>query len=93
MKILFLYLVLINFYGIISMYMDKSHSIKKQWRTPEAKLFLIAILFGSLGIWIGMYLFRHKTKHLKFVIFIPIILIVQIYLILNFILPFIIKNS
>lgn len=67
------------------MYIDKKHAIKGKWRAPEAKLFSIAALFGSLGIWIGMYLFRHKTKHLKFVILIPFILIIQAYIFFTYI--------
>ncbi|MDF2879788.1 MAG: hypothetical protein K0R54_345 [Clostridiaceae bacterium] len=67
------------------MYTDKSLAIKGQWRTPEAKFFAIAALFGSLGIWIGMYLFRHKTKHFKFVVFIPSILAMQIYIFFTYI--------
>lgn len=62
------------------MYIDKKQAANGKWRTPEAKLFAIAALFGSFGIWIGMYLFRHKTKHLKFIILIPAILVVQIYI-------------
>lgn len=85
MKALLIYLVLINLFGIISMYIDKSRAVKGQWRISEGKLFLIAALFGSLGIWIGMYLFRHKTKHLKFVIFIPSILVIQIYVLFTYI--------
>jgi uncharacterized membrane protein YsdA (DUF1294 family) len=56
---------------------DKNRAKKKLWRVPEAVLFTLALLGGSLGIWAGMYLGRHKTRHLKFVVGIPLILIVQ----------------
>lgn len=62
------------------MYIDKYKARKGAWRIPEARLFKTAILFGSLGILAGMYLFRHKTKHNKFVFFIPAILVIQIFL-------------
>lgn len=75
-----IYLVIANLYGLIIMYQDKQKSKKKQWRVPEGRLFIIALLFGSVGIWAGMYLFRHKTRHWKFVIGVPVIIIAQFYL-------------
>ena len=52
------------------------------WRVPEKTLFLSAILGGSVGALAGMYLFRHKTKHLSFTIGMPVILALQIALVL-----------
>ena len=66
------------------MYSDKKKAIKKAWRTPETVIFAIAALGGSLGVWIGMYTFRHKTKHYRFVIGVPAILIIEIYLAMRF---------
>jgi uncharacterized membrane protein YsdA (DUF1294 family) len=63
------------------MYSDKKKSERRQWRVPEARLFGIAIILGSIGILSGMYVFHHKTKHMKFVLGIPIILIIQIMLV------------
>lgn len=80
MKYVIWYIVLINLYGMILMKYDKSKSQKGEWRVPEAKLFATAALLGSGGILAGMYVFRHKTKHLNFVIGIPLILILQICL-------------
>lgn len=60
------------------MYYDKKRAIKKQWRISEAALITIAIIGGSIGEYLGMQNFRHKTKHLKFKIGIPIIIMVQI---------------
>ena len=71
------YLVLINLIGIIIMAYDKRRAINHKWRVPEAHLFFIAVIFGSLGSIIGMFLFHHKTKHLKFTIGMPLILIIQ----------------
>lgn len=81
MKIILVYLLIINIIGIYIMHLDKTKAKKGYWRIPEATLFMVAALFGSVGILIGMNLFHHKTKHMKFVIGIPAILIAQVYLI------------
>ncbi len=80
MKFLLYYILAINLYGIFVMYSDKKKSKKKKWRTPESTIFTIALAFGALGVFIGMRLFRHKTKHKKFVIGIPLILIVELFI-------------
>jgi uncharacterized membrane protein YsdA (DUF1294 family) len=69
-----------NAAAFLVMLADKNRAKKKLWRVPEAVLFILALLGGSLGIWAGMYLGRHKTRHLKFVVGIPLILIMQIVL-------------
>jgi len=69
--------VLINLAGLCLMGIDKRRARLGKWRIPERTLFLIALLGGSIGSLIGMYLFRHKTRHLKFVIGMPLILICQ----------------
>lgn len=78
-KYFIIYLIIINLYGIYIMNADKRKAREGKWRTPEAHLFIIAIIFGSPGILIGMNLFHHKTKHMKFIIGIPLILIIQLY--------------
>ena len=80
-NILLYYLFLINIIAFIIIYIDKQKAIKHKWRIRESTLFLISIIGGSLGTLIGMYTFRHKTKHIKFTLGIPFILIVQIILI------------
>ena len=72
------YLFLINAAGFVLMLTDKRKARKKLWRIPEATLLLVAILGGSIGSLLGMYIFRHKTKHLKFTVGIPVILVLQI---------------
>lgn len=84
MKIFLYYILIINLYGIYLMYIDKRKSKRGLWRVPESTLFLISSLLGSIGIWSGMYLFRHKTKHKKFTIGIPAILFFQIYIIFKY---------
>ena len=85
MKIFLCYFLIINLYGIFVMYSDKNKSKKGKWRIPERTLFTIAFAYGALGIFMGMRLFRHKTKHNKFVIGIPLILIVQIFIFFKYI--------
>ncbi|MCY6960011.1 DUF1294 domain-containing protein [Clostridium brassicae] len=75
------YLIFFNLIGFLSMYVDKTRARNKKWRIKESTLLLIAILGGSLGSYLGMKVFRHKTKHNKFVYGIPIILIIQLVLI------------
>lgn len=76
-SVIILYFIVINIIGLLSMYLDKEKSKRGKWRTPEATLLAIAALGGSIGSYIGMMKFRHKTKHLKFKIGIPAIIIIQ----------------
>lgn len=80
MKYFYLYLVIINAAGFVSMLVDKQKARKGAWRTPERTLMAIAAVGGSLGSYLGMQLFRHKTKHPKFYIGIPVLLAVHIWL-------------
>ncbi len=64
--------------GFLSMYVDKTRAKKHSFRTPEWVLFLIAILFGGVGSTAGMYVFRHKTRHAYFKIFMPLLAIINI---------------
>ena len=80
MKYFLWYLLLINAAAFILMLADKRKAIKNRWRIPERTLILSAALGGSIGALLGMYTFRHKTKHLKFTLGIPAILIAQIAL-------------
>ena len=59
---------------------DKVKAKKGAWRIPEATLLLVAFLGGSLGALLGMELFRHKTKHAKFKVLVPLFLILHIAL-------------
>ena len=72
------YLMLMNIMGLVAMGVDKAKAKRHAWRIPEKRLFLISILGGSLGMWAGMYLFRHKTKHWYFVVGMPAIFILQV---------------
>ncbi len=78
LKLLILYLLIINAIGLILMLVDKIKAKKNLWRIPEATLFFVAAIGGSIGSLLGMYTFRHKTKHIKFIVGMPLILAVQI---------------
>lgn len=78
LKILLVYLLIINAVGFILMLVDKIKAKKNLWRIPEATLFLVAALGGSIGSLLGMYVVRHKTKHIKFILGMPLILAVQV---------------
>lgn len=77
-----IYLLLINAAGLAFMFWDKHCARQKLWRVPERVLMGIAALGGSAGILAGMYLFRHKTRHKKFSVGIPLLLFIQAVLIL-----------
>lgn len=70
--------------GLLSMYLDKYFSKNNMYRISEKSLFFIAILGGSIGGIIGMYQFRHKTKHKQFTIGLPIILFIQLIILMYY---------
>lgn len=80
------YVVLMSLIGFVMMGIDKRKAIKKAWRIPERTLILTAFAGGGIGSFLGMYAFRHKTKHSKFVFLLPlaailyIVLLVQLYI-------------
>lgn len=77
-RILLAYLIGINLVGFCLMAADKRRAQKHRWRIPEHTLFAAAILGGSLGAILGMYLCHHKTRHWYFVVGMPLILILQV---------------
>lgn len=77
-----LYLIIINAAGFLLMLADKLKAKRGAWRIPEATLMGIAAMGGSVGSLAGMYCFRHKTRHIKFTLGIPLVLIIQILLVL-----------
>ena len=79
MKYFLLYLLLINALGFLLMLIDKRKAKHNRWRIPEATLMGVAALGGSIGSLLGMYTVRHKTKHIKFFVGIPVILVAQIF--------------
>ena len=84
MKLLFLYLLIVNAAGFLVMTLDKLLARKNAWRIPERTLMTMAIIGGSIGVLLAMYTVRHKTKHAKFYLGVPAILIAQIAIFLYF---------
>ena len=81
MHIVFLsYLCLINLAGFVLMFTDKRRAVRNEWRIPEARLFLIALLGGEAGCMLGMVLFRHKIRKRHFVYGMPLLLLVHLVL-------------
>ncbi len=68
-----------SLYGI-----DKRKAIKGQWRISERMLLAFALLGGSIGAILAMMIFHHKTKHWKFIILIPLFLMIHIFLFFMF---------
>ncbi|MBP0963368.1 MAG: DUF1294 domain-containing protein [Oscillospiraceae bacterium] len=77
MKYFVIYLLVINTIAFGVFGWDKLMAKWQKRRVPEKTLFLLAALLGSVGAWLGMQLFRHKTKHTSFVVGIPAILVAQ----------------
>ena len=73
-----LYLSIVNIIAFAVYGIDKSKARKHQWRISENMLILLAALGGSIGALLAMNIFHHKTKHVKFFIGVPAILIMQI---------------
>lgn len=77
-QILVIYLVAVNMTAVLVYGIDKRRAVKRKWRIPESTLLGLAAVGGSVGALCGMYIFRHKTRHRKFVIGVPVLLFLQI---------------
>ena len=75
------YLFAINIVSFLLYGIDKYKAKKNKWRISEATLLMIAVIGGSIGAWVGMRLWHHKTMHKKFKYGIPLIIIMQIALV------------
>ena len=73
-----IYLVMINVLSFFIMGLDKVKAKKQRYRISENTLLFIALIGGSLGSYLAMYCFHHKTTHIKFYMGIPLILFIQI---------------
>ena len=79
--ILLIYLLTINLVAFVLFGIDKWKAEKQKWRIPESTLLSLAALGGSIGAWIGMKVWHHKTLHKKFKYGVPAIFILQIALV------------
>jgi len=73
-----LYILIANMIGFYLMWKDKQKAKQRAYRIPERTFWLLAILGGGIGIYIGMQTFRHKTKHKSFTIGIPVLIVINI---------------
>ena len=80
MKQILLYLIAINVVAFLVYGLDKWKAKRDAWRISETTLLLLAAAGGSVGALLGMQIFRHKTKHVKFTVGVPAILLVQVAL-------------
>lgn len=78
MKYLGFHLILINVLSALFMLVDKRKAIKGRWRIPERRLLCLCALGGSLGGLLVMQIFRHKTKHIRFRLGIPVMLVIHL---------------
>ena len=85
-EILIVYLVIMNSVAFVAYAMDKRKARKGKWRIPEKTLLLLTVLGGSVGALLGMFGLRHKTKHIKFVIGVPVLFAIHVILIVYFVL-------
>ena len=74
------YLLAVNVVAFFIYGVDKLKAKKGKWRIPESTLLLLAAVGGSVGAWLGMSLWRHKTQHKKFKFGVPAVFILQIAL-------------
>ena len=81
-KNIIIYVLAINIIAFLAMWIDKKRAENGEWRISENGLFTLVLLGGGIGGIAGMYVFRHKTKKLKFTIGFPTILISEIVLII-----------
>ncbi|GGA86489.1 DUF1294 domain-containing protein [Ornithinibacillus halotolerans] len=79
MELIF-YIGFANLLGFVLMGVDKKKARNNEWRIPERTLWGVALLGGAIGAFLGMRVFRHKTKHTSFRIGLPLIIVVHIVL-------------
>ena len=78
--IIIYYLLVINAVAFFVYGIDKLKARKGRWRISEATLLLLALVGGSIGSWLGMKVWHHKTMHRKFQYGLPVILLLQLAL-------------
>ena len=77
MKLLFSYLVIVNALGLLLMLIDKQNAKTNRRRIPERTLLGVCAMGGSVGGLVGMYLLRHKTRHVRFIVGIPLMFVIH----------------
>ena len=80
-KILLIYLAIMNIVAFLTYGLDKWKAKKDKWRVPEKVLLLMAAVGGSIGAFLGMRIFHHKTQKWKFKLGVPVIFLLQVALV------------
>ncbi len=75
------YLIIINILSLLMFGYDKLKAKKNGWRIPESRFFILGLLGGAVGIYTGMRIFRHKTKHMLFIVGIPLLVVLNLVII------------
>lgn len=78
MRNIIIYVCVINVIAFLMYGLDKVKAKRRQWRIPESTLLGVAVIGGSIGAFLGMQIFHHKTKKPKFYIGVPVIFILQV---------------
>ena len=86
LNVFILYFSIINLCGFYLCYSDKRKSIKNKWRIKENTLLLVSFVGGCFGFYIGMRLFHHKTRKIKFELLIPIFMIMWVFFVIKVVL-------
>ena len=81
-QIILIYLIAINVVTFFAYGIDKWKAKRTKWRISEATLLGMAVIGGSIGAWLGMRVWHHKTMHKKFQLGIPLVIVVQIALVI-----------
>lgn len=82
--IVLIYFAMINVVAFFVYGIDKWKSQHDRWRVPESMLLGLAAIGGSVGAWLGMKVWHHKTQHKKFKVGVPVMLLIQISLVVWF---------
>jgi uncharacterized membrane protein YsdA (DUF1294 family) len=77
-------IALINFITFIVYGIDKYKARKGKWRISENSLLLLAVIGGSIGAWLGIKIWHHKTMHKKFCYGIPLVILLQVAILTYF---------
>lgn len=77
------YIIFMSILGLLLMGIDKRRAIKRAWRISEKTLLMTAFLGGGIGSCLGMYVFRHKNRHLTFMILLPLAAVMDLAIILK----------
>ena len=76
------WLPVVNLWAFTLCWWDKRKAKRGGWRVPERTLMTLALLGGELGLWLGMQCFRHKTRHKKFTIGVPVCFVLHLALVI-----------